>query len=133
MIHLTPEQRVFVMERHLATLSTHRENGSIHVVPVAFTWDAEAGIARITTNKNSVKAKNARGYSDAPARGSICQVDGGRWITLEGELRVVEDDAAIRDAEKRYATRYRVLEVNPQRIVVELKVDKVMSSVYMAR
>lgn len=133
MFHLTPEQRVFVTERHLATLSTHRADGSIHVVPVAFTWDQDKGIARITTNTTSVKAKNARGYGDKPARGVICQVDGGRWITLEGELSALEDPEVVRDAEARYAKRYRTLEDNPQRIVLQLVVDKVMSSVYMAR
>jgi PPOX class probable F420-dependent enzyme len=133
MIHLTPEQRVFVTERHLATLSTHRADGSIHVVPVAFTWDHAQGVARITTNRTSVKAKNAQGYGTDPARGVICQVDGGRWITLEGELRVKTDSETVRDAENRYAQRYRVLEANPERIVLELAIDKVMSSVYMAR
>ncbi len=133
MIHLTPEQRVFVTERHLATLSTLRADGTVHVVPVAFTWDHDKGVARVTTNRTSVKARNARGYADAPARGSICQVDGGRWITLEGELRVLQDEESVRDAERRYAVRYRELEDNPERIVLELSVDKVMSSVYMAR
>lgn len=133
MFHLTPEQRVFVTERHLATLSTHRADGSIHVVPVAFTWDQERGIARVTTNRTSVKARNARGYGEQPARGSICQVEGGRWITLEGQLTVSEELQDVRDAEERYAKRYRTLERNPERVVVELAVDKVMSSVYMAR
>lgn len=133
MIHLTPEQRVFVTERHLATLSTHRKDGSIHVVPVAFTWDQDSGIARITTNRTSVKAKNSRGYGDKPVRGSVCQVDGGRWITLEGQLTVLETADAVADAEDRYAKRYRQLEANPERVVLELKVEKVMSSTYMAR
>lgn len=132
MVRLNPEQRVFVTERHLATLSTHRKDGSIHVVPVAFTWDQDQGVARITTNRTSVKAKNARGHDDAASRGSICQVEGGRWITLEGELSVLEDEAAVRDAEARYSKRYRQLEENPERIVLELRVDKVMSSIYMA-
>ncbi|MFD2841220.1 pyridoxamine 5'-phosphate oxidase family protein [Populibacterium corticicola] len=133
MIHLTPEQRVFVTERHLATLSTLRANGTVHVVPVAFTWDHERGVARVTTNRSSVKARNARGHGDTPARGSICQVEGGRWITLEGELRVLDDGESVRDAERRYAVRYRELEENPERIVLELAVDRVMSSAYMSR
>jgi hypothetical protein len=39
----------------------------------------------------------------------------------------------VRDAERRYAVRYRELEENPERIVLELAVDRVMSSVYMSR
>ena len=31
MIHLTPEQHVFVTERHLATLTTLRPDGTPHV------------------------------------------------------------------------------------------------------
>ena len=83
MIHLTPEQHVFVTERHLATLSTLRADGSPHVVPVGFTWDDGAGVLRITTNVTSVKARNlAAGNADGgPARAAVCQVDGGRWIT----------------------------------------------------
>src|SRR5690606_37891896 len=48
-IHLTPEQHVFVTERHLATLTTLRPDGTPHVVPVGFTWDPAAGVLRITT------------------------------------------------------------------------------------
>ena len=35
-IRLSPEARVFVGERHLATLTTVRPDGTLHVVPVAF-------------------------------------------------------------------------------------------------
>ncbi|WP_313277535.1 PPOX class F420-dependent oxidoreductase [Timonella senegalensis] len=133
MLHLTPEQRVFVMERHLATLTTLRADGTPHVVPVAFTWDADKGVARITTKRSSVKARNARGYSGQPPRVALCQVDGGRWITIEGTSTVIEDTEVIADAVKRYAVRYRPLEADPERIVIEVKADNAMSSVYMAR
>ena len=135
MIHLTPEQHVFVTERHLATLSTLRADGSPHVVPVGFTWDDGAGVLRITTNVTSVKARNlAAGNADGgPARAAVCQVDGGRWITLEGPTAVVDDPEEIAEAVRRYGLRYRVLEPNPQRVVLRMAVDKVMSSAYMAR
>ncbi|NLF06145.1 MAG: PPOX class F420-dependent enzyme, partial [Actinomycetales bacterium] len=55
---LTDAQLEFVRDRHLATLTTLREDGTPHVVPVAFTWDAERGIARVTTHRGSVKARN---------------------------------------------------------------------------
>jgi hypothetical protein len=54
-LRLNPEQLVFVTERHLATLTTLRADGSPHVVPVAFTWDAEAGVARITARPARVR------------------------------------------------------------------------------
>jgi len=133
MIHLTPEQRVFVTERHLATLTSIREDGTPHVVPVAFTWDAERGVARVTTRRSSMKARNARGYDGQPPRVALCQVDGGRWITIEGTSQVIEDPEAIANAVARYATRYRPLEFDPQRVLVEITADKIMSSAYMAR
>ena len=135
MIHLTPEQRVFVTERHLATLSTLRADGSPHVVPVGFTWDDDLGVLRITTNVTSVKARNlAAGTPDGgPARGAVCQVDGGRWITIEGPTTVVDDPEEIAEAVRRYGTRYRVLEPNPRRVVLRMTADRVMSSSYMAR
>lgn len=133
MLHLTPEQRVFVMERHLATLTTMRADGTPHVVPVAFTWDADRGIARITTKRTSVKARNANGYTDAAPRVAICQVDGGRWITIEGTSVIRTEQDVVDDAVARYAVRYRPLEHDPERIVIEVTADKIMSSVYMAR
>lgn len=133
-VHLNPEQRVFVTERHLATLTTLREDGSPHVVPVAFTWDDDAGVVRITTNRRSVKARNAgrRGPGGEPARASVCQVEGGRWMTLEGTVEIVTDLAEVVDAVARYARRYRPLTPNPDRVVLRITVDKVMSSAYMA-
>lgn len=134
MIRLNPEQLVFVTERHLATLTTLRADGTPHVVPVAFTWDAERGIARITSRRGSVKAANARrrGPDGEPPRAALCQVDGGRWLTLEGTLEAVEDPEAVAEAVRRYARRYRQVAHNPHRIVLELTVDRTMSSAYMA-
>ncbi|WP_029068847.1 pyridoxamine 5'-phosphate oxidase family protein [Jonesia quinghaiensis] len=132
MFHLTPEQLVFVTERHLATLTTLRSDGTPHVVPVAFTWDPEQGVARITTKKTSVKARNAM-RDGAPQRAALCQVDGGRWMTLEGVITLSEDRAEIDDAVARYARRYRQLGENPQRVVLRVTVDRVMSSAYMSR
>jgi PPOX class probable F420-dependent enzyme len=133
-VHLNPEQRVFVTERHLATLTTLREDGSPHVVPVAFTWDDDAGVVRITTNRHSVKARNAsrRGAGGEAPRAAVCQVEGGRWITLEGRIETVTELGEIVDAVARYARRYRALEPNPDRVVLRITVDKVMSSTYMA-
>ncbi|GAB2502722.1 TIGR03618 family F420-dependent PPOX class oxidoreductase [Promicromonospora xylanilytica] len=133
MIRLNPEQLVFVTERHLATLTTLRPDGSPHVVPVAFTWDPEAGVARITTNRTSYKARNVAPLADGGApRAALCQVSGGRWITLEGTIAVSSDEAEIADAVARYARRYRHLEPNPERVVLRVTVDKVMASTYMA-
>ncbi|MFF3064383.1 pyridoxamine 5'-phosphate oxidase family protein [Oerskovia sp. NPDC057915] len=134
MIHLTPEQRVFVTERHLATLTTLRADGSPHVVPVGFTWDPETGVVRITTNDTSVKALNAgRLTADgAQPRAAVCQVEGGRWITLEGTVSVSRDPDEVAEAVRRYTKRYKEPRVNPRRVVLRIVADKVMSSSYMA-
>jgi hypothetical protein len=39
----------FLAEAHLATLSTMRLDGSPHLVPVRFTWDSAARLARVMT------------------------------------------------------------------------------------
>ena len=109
-------------ERHLATFTTLRRDGSPHVVPVGFTWDADALVARVISSRGSAKVVQAR----AGRRAAIAQVHGRRWITLEGTTRVLEDAASVRDAEQRYAVRYRVPRPNPQRVVVVLDVDRVL-------
>ncbi|MEO6018988.1 MAG: PPOX class F420-dependent oxidoreductase [Knoellia sp.] len=115
----------FVAQRHLATLTTLRANGSPHVVPVGFTWDADALVARVITSGSSQKARNAA----RSGRAVICQVDGRRWLSFEGRLRVLDDAASVADAVERYAVRYRQPRVNPARVVIEIDVDRVLGNV----
>lgn len=118
----------FLAERHLATLTTLRPDGTPHVVPVGFTWDAGPGLARVITTGGSRKARNL-------AEGGLavlCQVDGRRWLTLEGAARVVAEPGAVRDAELRYAERYRVPRPNPERVVLEIAVTSVLGSLTRA-
>lgn len=134
MIHLTPEQHVFVTERHLATLTTLRPDGTPHVVPVGFTWDPDQGVLRITTRVTSAKVRHIRhGAAAGGARVAVCQVDGGRWLTFEGTATVREDEAEVTDAVARYARRYRQLQHDPRRVVLRVEVDRVLGSDYMTR
>jgi PPOX class probable F420-dependent enzyme len=121
---LSPAALEFVTERHLATLTTLRADGTPHVVAVGFTWDPEAGIARIITNDGSVKVRNVRrsGYA------AVSQVDGIRWLTLEGPAKVLDDPDSVAEAVDRYAGRYRVPRENPTRVVIAIEVRKVLSS-----
>jgi PPOX class probable F420-dependent enzyme len=115
----------FLTDRHLATLTTLRADGSPHVVPVGFTWDDEAGVVRVITSGGSLKARNAgRG-----GRAVVCQADGRRWLSLEGKVEVRSDPDAVRDAEQRYARRYRQPRENPQRVVLVIGVDRALGSV----
>jgi PPOX class probable F420-dependent enzyme len=125
---LDPGVLDFLTERHLATLTTLRRDGSPHVVAVGFTFDARSGIARVITSDGSVKVRNAErlGAGGARSRAAVCQVDGRRWLTLEGVAAVSRDRGDVTDAESRYAARYRVPRVNPRRVVLTIKVDRIL-------
>ncbi|MCW3041674.1 MAG: putative pyridoxal 5-phosphate oxidase [Solirubrobacterales bacterium] len=121
---LTDEGRQFLLDRHLATLSTLRADGTPHVTPVGFTWDADARLARVICGGASQKARNAaRG-----GRAALCSVDGGRWLTLEGPVSVSDDPVAVADAVDRYAARYRPPRVNPTRVVLLVRVERMLGS-----
>lgn len=115
----------FMAERHLASLSTVRTDGSVHAVPVGFTWDAEAGLARVIASGDSVKVGNA----ERSGRAVLCQVEGRRWLSLEGAATVHRDRERVGEAEDRYEVRYRRPRVNPKRVVIEIAVDRVLGSV----
>ena len=121
--HLDPDVLAFLTERHLATLTTLRADGSPHVVPVGFTYDPQTRLARVITSGDSVKARNA-GRPGAVA--AVCQVDRARWLTLSGPIRVERDPDAVADAERRYAARYRPPRENPKRVVLVIAVDRIL-------
>ena len=121
---LSPAALDFVAVRHLATLTTVRPDGSPHVVPVGFTWDPDASVARVITSGSSRKARNAA----LGGRAVLCQVDGRHWLSFEGIARVRTDVEAVTDAERRYAARYRVPRENPERVVLEIAVDRVLGN-----
>lgn len=119
---LAPEVTAFLAERHLAALVTMRADGSPHVVPVGFSWDAPARTVRIITFASSVKYKNAlRG-----GRAVVSQVDGGRWLTLEGTVSGTDDPQRVALAVAGYAARYRQPGERPDRVAIEIAVDTVM-------
>ena len=118
----------FLAERHLATLTTLRPDGTPHVVPVGFTFDRDAGLVRVITDGASRKARNVAAAVDHPVRGRavVSQVDRGRWLSLEGPARVTDDPARVAEAVRRYAERYRTPSVNPTRVALEIRVDRVL-------
>ncbi|MEX5721631.1 pyridoxamine 5'-phosphate oxidase family protein [Geodermatophilus maliterrae] len=122
---LGTELLAFLTERHLATLTTLRADGSPHVVPVGVTYDPDTRTARVITSGGSAKARHVRA---GQARVAVCQVDGRRWLTLEGTAVVRDDRVAVADAEARYARRYRTPRDNPARVVLEISVDRVLGN-----
>ncbi|RBY96465.1 acyltransferase [Blastococcus sp. TF02-8] len=115
----------FFTERHLATLTTLRPDGTPHVVPVGVTYDAATRTARVITSGTSAKARHVR---DGQSRVAVCQVDGARWATLEGAAVVRDDAASVADAVARYARRYKQPRENPARVVIEIAVDRILGN-----
>lgn len=102
--NLSPEVRQFLSDRHLASLTLVTPDGSPHVTPVGFMWDDATTTVRIITWAGS---KKSRLLADGPLEAAVCQVDGGRWLTLQGPATVSADAEVNADAERRYAERYR--------------------------
>lgn len=112
----------FLSERHLASLTTLRADGSPHVVPVGFGYDAEARIVRIISFAGSQKVVNAlRG-----GRAAVSQVDGGRWLTLEGTVTATDDAERVAAAVDAYAARYREPSERTDRVAIEINVDRIL-------
>jgi PPOX class probable F420-dependent enzyme len=118
----------FWTERHLCTLTTMRADGLPHVVPVGVALDLEQRCAWVITSRSSQKVHNL-GHSD---RLAACQVDGRRWATIEGGGKVLTDEASVRRAEERYASRYRTPRPNPERVAIRIEVERVLVSAAFA-
>ncbi|WP_457030091.1 TIGR03618 family F420-dependent PPOX class oxidoreductase [Kitasatospora sp. P5_F3] len=116
----------FWRERHLATFTTLRPDGTPHVAPVGVSYDPEARIARVISSCSSRKALNVLAAGEAGLRVAVCQVDRARWCTLEGTAVVRSEPEAVAEAERRYAERYQAPRVNPARVAIEITVDRVL-------
>ncbi|MFE4455908.1 pyridoxamine 5'-phosphate oxidase family protein [Nocardia tengchongensis] len=126
-IELSSGIAAFLTRPHTATLTTLRLDGSPHVAPVRFSFDAAAGVARVTTRAGARKARNVLA-GNGTARVALCQSDGFRWVTLEGRAVVTDDPARLAEAVRRYTTRYRGAPPSPPDLVaIEVVVDRVLS------
>jgi hypothetical protein len=59
----------------------------------------------------------------------VCQVDGRRWSTLEGRVRVRSGEDDVAEAVRRYAERYRVPRENPDRVALHLTLTRLLGNV----
>lgn len=125
---LSDEAQEFLVERHLATLTTLRPDGQPHVCAIAFTWDNTTGRALVITGANSAKVHNVLAHG-GNARVVVAQVDGRRWLALEGPAQIIRDPQSVAEAVTRYAVRYRVPSENPERVVIAIKVDRILGRV----
>ncbi|WP_159500645.1 PPOX class F420-dependent oxidoreductase [Microbacterium sp. 18062] len=119
---ITDAAREFLSEYHLATLSTTGRDDRIHSVPVGITY--RDGVVRVIGTRGSQKFRNV----ERTGRASVNTVDGGRWISFEGPARIVEDPDAVALAVELYTARYRAPSVNPERVVLEIEVERVLGS-----
>jgi F420H(2)-dependent biliverdin reductase len=122
--NLDDDALAFLRERHLATLTTLRADGSPHVVAVGFSYDATVRVARVITWATSQKALNVGRMEAIGQRAVVCQVDGGRWLALEGTVRLVTDD--VQPGIDGYAARYQQPKDRDDRAVVEIDVDRIL-------
>lgn len=121
---LPPPVIEFLTERHLATLTIVRPDGTPQVTPVGVTWDGERGLARVITWADSIKAKLVAAQPGTPV--AICQVDGGRWLTLSGPATVTGEPEPVAEAVERYRQRYRPPKQRDDRVVIEVAVTRVV-------
>lgn len=122
--HLTDDVEAFLGEYHLATLTTLRPDGTPHVVPVGFSYDSADQVARVISFAASRKVRNL--LADPGARAVVCQVDGGRWLSLEGPAEVTSDPDRVAKAVAGYAARYRQPGERDDRVAIEIRVDRML-------
>jgi len=123
-----PEVLAFLAERHLASLTTLRPDGTPHVVPVGFSFDPDAGLVRVISARSSRKVANIVAAADGAdgARVAVNQIDGGRWLTLEGTATVTDEDARVAEAERRYAERYQAPRPRNDRVAIEVRATRIL-------
>ena len=120
---LTHAELEFLREPHWGTLTTIRANGTPHVTAIAFTY--ADGTVRVIASDATQKVRNIErtGYA------SVCQVDGPRWLSLEGPAVVRRDVHGIATAVDGFTERFRPPRVNPKRIAIEITVERVLGGV----
>jgi PPOX class probable F420-dependent enzyme len=122
---LTESAKTFLAERHLATMSTQRPDGSLHAVPVGFTSDPDATSAWVITSSRSTKIRNV----ESGSRACLCQVDGRRWLSLEGPATIHAEPEIVAEAVRRYTQRYQAPRPNPRRVCLEVRIERIQGSV----
>jgi PPOX class probable F420-dependent enzyme len=120
-----PAVRRFFTERHLATLTLHRPDGSLQVTPVGVTLDAASGLARVITWAGSYKART---LAADPGDVALCQVDGRRWLALYGSAEVTDDPDRVAVAVALYRQRYRPPKERPDRVAIEITMDRMVGN-----
>lgn len=124
-----PALLAFWRARHLCTVTTVRPDGGLHVTPMGIVLDPDQGLAWGITSGRSLKARNLRAAGSVGERQvAVCQIDGRWWSSLTGTADVLDDPEVVREAERRYAERYRTPRVNPERVAIRITVERVLAN-----
>lgn len=115
----------FWREKHHCSVTSLKRDGSPHVVPMGIVVDPALGLAFGITSGRSQKVANLR----RDPRIAVCQVDRGRWSTIEGRAEVLDDPDSVADAVRRYAQRYRRPRENPERVALRITITRVIGNV----
>ncbi|MEU0575368.1 pyridoxamine 5'-phosphate oxidase family protein, partial [Dermacoccus nishinomiyaensis] len=87
-VTVAPSVETFLNDpQQVAAFTTIRPDGTLHVAPVRFTWDAKDQLARVLTVASSRKARNL--LAAPGSRVALCQVRDFTWVSLEGTATVV--------------------------------------------
>ena len=119
---LTDAELEFLTDRHQATLTTMRQDGTPHVVAMAFGYDAAAGRVLMITRSGTAKVR----HIDAHGYAVVSQLDGPRWLSLEGPARVLRDADGIATALAAFEQRYRPAQPRDDRVGIEIDVQRVI-------
>ena len=121
---LGPEVLAFLTERHLATLTTLRADGSPHATVV---WvDGEGDLVRINITTTRAKYRHLR----RDARVAVLVVDRGdpyRWLAVDGHAELTEEgaEAHIHGLSRKYFGRDYVLPPGERRVLVRVRPERV--------
>ena len=119
---LTPEELQFLEDHHLATLTTMRPDGTPHVVAMAFAFDAPTGRVLMITRGGSAKVRHIDNHPYA----AVSQLEGARWLSLEGPARVLRDPDGIAEALAGFERRYRPAQERDDRVGIEIDVTRII-------
>jgi general stress protein 26 len=87
--------------------------------------DPGARVGWAITSRTSQKVANLRRRPVV----AVCQVDRGRWSTLEGHADVLDEPGSVAEAVRRYAERYRQPRENPERVALRISITSVIGNV----
>lgn len=133
--HVTPVGFTWDADAAMARVITFADAHKVKLIQ-NLTQKAEAGKA-VEGGKKAEAGKLAEagravegGEMAQVAQVALCQVDGGRWLALEGEARVHSEKSRCAEGVRRYAERYRTpKDRGDDRRVIEISVQRVSGRV----